>query len=1192
MFIFNKTFSSKKLLFFMELIFVAAFVLFLQVKFSNSALAVTRTWDGGAGTVNWTDDVNWSGDTEPGTSDIAQFDNTCVSNCDPTVNATTSVLGIIASSTYTGIITQANGTTITIGSSGYTHASGTFVGGDVTSHMDTNASGFTLSGGAFTAPGGNMNINRDFSITGGAFTHNSGTIIFDDTDGGQTTTLTCTGSPFNKVVITKDQGSAFNLASGCTAPLGATPTSAITAASTWSGTTTIASGTWTETGTGVSSITLNGTITHSGTGWAWQGGLTLGSSATVTYSGTTMSFGRDLNIAVGTWPSGKDVTFTDTDSNQATTLTCTGSPFNLVVITKDNGSALVISSGCTAPLGAGPTTTVTAAWTNNGTITIASGTWTANGNTSLTNNGTITHSGNGWVADSGLVMGASGVVTYASGTTASFQRDLNIATGTFPSLEITLDDNTNDDTATLTCAGSPFSKIIFNKDNGSGLTISSSCTVPLGANPTSTLTNTSVNNGTITIDSGTWTFNSIAAGAPTAFTNNGTITHSGNGWAHRASLTMGASAVVTYGGTAASFTGNLNVSTGTFPSGLNITLDDDSNDDTATLTCGSVTFGNLTINKDQGSNYNVGSSCTATGNLTYSAGTVTNPSSAYTLIVQGDAAFNSSGTFGGANLTLSMEGSGASAISKTAGTFSSKFQVNKSGSGAVSLSTTFATSGQTCVVAADIFDINGQTFTCGSTFTVQSGGTLRLVGSETPTAPTLNSGSTVAYKGDGDAAADTYVIKNYAYHHLLVNMTDSGDMLSATSTTVTANGDFVLNAGVFSAPTTTMTIAGNFAKTGGTFTDNAGTVAFTAGNSGKTILFGGASFYNLTLNNQNGEWTAIDNFTVQNEFRMLAGSFNASGTTISLSAVATSTPLDILSVFAFTASTSTVSFTPTSGSINIATTTYYNLDFSPATGTPTFVLGVSTTTVSNNLTIGGSGNATIDSNTNDGPLDINGSLTIGSGDTFSASNSATTSIASNLAINGTFTHNTGKLVFDTVATSTITSATSTTFNNLTVIIAGKVLQFQKASSSLPVFNFNSGGIFTATGANGNEITITSNEDGSQWLAYFNTAQSSFSYVRLKHSGCADGSANVSLDLTNINGGNNGSCWSFTGLPGSSPPFFGGVNIRARIEGGGGGGGSQQTGGSEGAGSGGTGGGGGGGSQQTGGGQGGGGGAAP
>src|SRR3989344_3343099 len=111
MFIFNKTFSSKKLLFFMELIFVAAFVLFLQVKFSNSALAVTRAWDGGAGTVNWTDDVNWSGDTEPGTSDIAQFDNTCVSNCDPTVNATTSVLGIIASSTYTGIITQANGTT-------------------------------------------------------------------------------------------------------------------------------------------------------------------------------------------------------------------------------------------------------------------------------------------------------------------------------------------------------------------------------------------------------------------------------------------------------------------------------------------------------------------------------------------------------------------------------------------------------------------------------------------------------------------------------------------------------------------------------------------------------------------------------------------------------------------------------------------------------------------------------------------------------------------------------------------------------------------------------------------------------------------------------------------------------------------------------------------------------------------------
>src|SRR3989344_5909636 len=103
---------------------------------------------------------------EPGTADVATFDGTCVSNCSADVNSSVSVLGIDINAGYASTITQTNGTTVTIGSTGYDQSAGTFTGGDSTSHMDINDAGFTLSAGAFTEPGGNMNIERSFTITG------------------------------------------------------------------------------------------------------------------------------------------------------------------------------------------------------------------------------------------------------------------------------------------------------------------------------------------------------------------------------------------------------------------------------------------------------------------------------------------------------------------------------------------------------------------------------------------------------------------------------------------------------------------------------------------------------------------------------------------------------------------------------------------------------------------------------------------------------------------------------------------------------------------------------------------------------------------------------------------------------------------------------------------------------------------
>ncbi|OGI65149.1 hypothetical protein A3A95_04190 [Candidatus Nomurabacteria bacterium RIFCSPLOWO2_01_FULL_39_18] len=186
----------------------------------------------------------------------------------------------------------------------------------------------------------------------------------------------------------------------------------------------------------------------------------------------------------------------------------------------------------------------------------------------------------------------------------------------------------------------------------------------------------------------------------------------------------------------------------------------------------------------------------------------------------------------------------------------------------------------------------------------------------------------------------------------------------------------------------------------------------------------------------------------------------------------------------------------------------------------------SAVTVSNDLTLGGSGNVTFDLNTNDPVLDINGSLTIGSGDTFSASNSAATTIAGSFTNNGTFTHNSGTITFDSTAQADIGGSASTTFNNFSVtgIGAAKTIKFKHHTSNVPLYSF--AGTFTITGTSGNLITITSDDGANPWLADFAVAQpSSVTYASIAYGACST-SENVTLDATSTNGGNNGTCWIF------------------------------------------------------------------
>lgn len=171
--------------------------------FAREAQGVNRTWDCGGGDSSWNNDANWSGDTEPGASDVAIFDSTCTNNV--TIDKSISVAGFTISSGYTGIITQSSTFTITVGSSNYSQADGTFTGGS----GSISVSSFALSGGTFTSTSGTLGItgsNSSFTHTaGGTFNHNNGTVTTPGYATGFTINVATTETFYNFTAVMADQ---------------------------------------------------------------------------------------------------------------------------------------------------------------------------------------------------------------------------------------------------------------------------------------------------------------------------------------------------------------------------------------------------------------------------------------------------------------------------------------------------------------------------------------------------------------------------------------------------------------------------------------------------------------------------------------------------------------------------------------------------------------------------------------------------------------------------------------------------------------------------------------------------------------------------------------------------------------------------------------------------------------------------
>jgi hypothetical protein len=273
------------------------FISLLVVILAGEASAASRYWVGSAGG-NINDTANWSssnptgcsggGASVPGSNDLAIFDADCDNS--PTVNANLNYDGVRIDSGYTGTISQGT-RSITVGVSGWVQNDGTFTGGSAA--FDANGT-IDLVAGSFTATSGTTTVERSLIIASAVtFAHNSGTITFDGTFGGDTT-IDAPGKSFNKIILNRSFGNSQNLlltiTANTTVPLGDSPT--ITLANTTppkvynlTNNGTIQIGTGTFTNSVEASFLNNGTITTKTSTKAGVGVITNATGSTVQFIG-------------------------------------------------------------------------------------------------------------------------------------------------------------------------------------------------------------------------------------------------------------------------------------------------------------------------------------------------------------------------------------------------------------------------------------------------------------------------------------------------------------------------------------------------------------------------------------------------------------------------------------------------------------------------------------------------------------------------------------------------------------------------------------------------------------------------------------------------------------------------------------------------------------------------------------------
>lgn len=132
----------------------------------SRAALVTRTWDGGGLTNNWSDPNNWSGDTVPSSSDDVVFDST--SSKDAIFDTSASINRINVNTGYTGTISIADGMSLSTSGGDSSQSDGTINVGNGTLSFGSTFS-FVLNGGTINAGNGTVSAFFFFTMNGGTF---------------------------------------------------------------------------------------------------------------------------------------------------------------------------------------------------------------------------------------------------------------------------------------------------------------------------------------------------------------------------------------------------------------------------------------------------------------------------------------------------------------------------------------------------------------------------------------------------------------------------------------------------------------------------------------------------------------------------------------------------------------------------------------------------------------------------------------------------------------------------------------------------------------------------------------------------------------------------------------------------------------------------------------------------------------
>ena len=750
----------------------------------NSSQA--STFDGGSATVDFGDDgVAQTYTVNGGTGPGVRLDSAADASDSITYAAAGTLTALSITSGFSGTIPISNGSDFALTFTTWTQDAGTI---DASAQSSWLFGDFNISAGSFTAP-------TTVTATGGTG------VAWD----------VVTSQTFNNLTINKTGGSTLTITSGDTLVV--------------TGTLTLTDGNI-DTGT----IDTRGNISQAST---FDGGSAIvdfgddGVAQTYTVNGGVGPTVR-LNSAADASDS-----ITYTAASTLTNLTTTSGFSGAIPISNASNFTLTFTTWSQA---AGTyDASAQSAWTF-GTLTISGGSFTAPTTTTAGQNSNVTWDISTSQTFNNLTIAKSNVntVTIASGDTLVVTGTLTLTDGrigtgtvdargnitqasTFDGSSATIDFGDDGVAQTYTVNGgiTPIIRFDSAADASDSLTFTTAATV-------TELTATSGFSGAIPI------------------TNSGDSTLTFTTWTQDAGTYDGSAQTAWNIGTFTRSAGSFTAPTTVTSNGANVTWNVPT----------SQTFNNFTRNGTSALGITSGDTLIITGTLTLTNGTVS------TGTLEAQAGVTVQSTYDGGNAPLTFSGTANQSFDLTGATglYNGDININKT-SGQVNLASDLVmdAASQDLTIVEGTLDLVGHALTVNGTsgtFVVQDGGVFELYGNETITLnasnPTLETGSTVRFTGDGDAASDTFTVTTLSasYYNLIINSTDGATDTYQLGAAIDMNGAFTLTAGTFDVTTSNfaMTVGGDWSNSG-TFTARSGTVTLDGTDQ---TMSGATTFNNFT----------------------------------------------------------------------------------------------------------------------------------------------------------------------------------------------------------------------------------------------------------------------------------------------------------------------------------------------------------